>query len=205
MANSVFCIAFNIEHATLIVDQLKTDGFDEKQISLIVANDIGAPPPPRRSNSRWANFAPAAETPAETPAVNGVASGGIIGSSLGLLAGIALLAIPGVGPFLAAGPLMALLTGAAAGAAVGGLAGSMVGLGLTEPVAKTFEGKISAGNVLVSVLCENTALEKKVKLVFQNAGATDITGTEAPVVPRGGAAPEIPNAEPPLLDMHERP
>jgi hypothetical protein len=107
----------------------------------------------------------------------GVATGGVLGGTLGLLAGIGALAIPGVGPLIAAGPLLAALSGAAAGAAVGGIAGGLIGLGIPEIEAKRYENRIAQGNILISVLAETSDEVTLAKNVLQNAGAEDISVT----------------------------
>ena len=104
----------------------------------------------------------------------------MLGGTLGLLAGIGALAIPGLGPFIAAGPLMAALSGAAAGAAVGGITGALIGMGIPEIEAKQYEGKISGGNIL-SRPHRDAAAQKRAEDVFKRAGAHDITSSEASV------------------------
>ncbi|HEY5870519.1 MAG TPA: DUF1269 domain-containing protein, partial [Candidatus Tectomicrobia bacterium] len=94
------------------------------------------------------------------------------------LVGIGALAIPGLGPFIAAGPIMAALSGAAAGAALGGLAGALIGLGIPEYEAKRYEGKIKEGNVLISVHTENSTERDRARNILEEAGAEDISYTE---------------------------
>jgi uncharacterized membrane protein len=98
----------------------------------------------------------------------------VLGGVLGWLAGIGSLAIPGIGPFVAAGPIMAALGGAAVGATVGGLTGALVGLGIPEYEAKQYEGKLREGNILISVHSENSTEADKAKKIFEKAGAEDI-------------------------------
>ena len=112
----------------------------------------------------------------------------MIGGTIGLLAGIGALAIPGVGPLIAAGPLMAALSGAAAGATVGGVAGALVGLGIPEIEAKTYEGKIRGGNILIAVHTEDSAHEKTAKLVLENHKAHDVVVTSDSSVPKATQA-----------------
>src|SRR6202044_3463273 len=102
-------------------------------------------------------------------------AGGALGGTVGLLAGIGALAIPGVGPFIAAGPLLAALSGAAAGAAVGGLGGALVGLGIPEIEAKTYEGKIRGGNILIAVHTDNGETESRAKRTFELYDAHDVS------------------------------
>jgi hypothetical protein len=106
-----------------------------------------------------------------------VTAGGAIGGTLGLLAGIGMLAIPGVGPFIAAGPIMAALAGMGAGGAVGGLIGALVGIGIPEYEAKRFEGKIKEGGVLLSVHCDTSEEIDRAKDVLKHTGAQDISST----------------------------
>jgi len=105
----------------------------------------------------------------------GATAGGAIGGTLGLLAGIGSLAIPGLGPFIAAGPIMGALAGAGAGAAAGGLIGALVGMGIPEYEAKRYEGRVKNGGILVSVHCDNSDWVSKAKNVLKEAGADDIS------------------------------
>jgi hypothetical protein len=112
----------------------------------------------------------------------------VVGGALGLLAGIGALAIPGLGPFIAAGPLMATLSGAAAGAAVGGIAGALIGLGIPEVEAKAYEGKLKGGSVLVAAHVDSREREDAAKEIFRKEGARDISATSEASVPK---APEL--------------
>ena len=114
----------------------------------------------------------------QRPGQEPVASGG----GLGWLAGIGALAIPGIGPFVAAGPIMALLGGAAVGATVGGITGALIGMGIPEYEAKRYESKLKEGKILISVHSENSDETDRAKTIFKNAGAEDIaTSGEASV------------------------
>jgi hypothetical protein len=106
-----------------------------------------------------------------------VTTGGVVGGTLGLLAGIGALAIPGVGPFIAAGPIMGALAGLGVGGAVGGLIGALVGMGIPEYEAKRYEGRIKEGGVLLSVHCDTADQIKRAKELLKNAGAEDISST----------------------------
>ena len=119
-------------------------------------------------------FAHEKHTKAPEGAATGAGTGGVLGGVLGWLAGIGSLAIPGIGPFVAAGPIMAALGGAAVGATVGGLTGALVGLGIPEYEAKQYEGKLRQGNILISVHSENSTEADKAKKIFEKAGAEDI-------------------------------
>ena len=110
-------------------------------------------------------------------AATGAATGGVLGGVAGWLVGIGALAIPGLGPFVAAGPIMAALGGAAAGAAAGGLTGALVGLGMPEYEAKRYEGKIKSGGILISVHTDNGDEVTRAKELFKRAGAEDISYT----------------------------
>jgi len=160
---SVFCIATSRDQADRIVDQLKTANFSNNDISALFAD---------KTTSH--DFAHEKNTKAPEGAVAGVGTGGVIGGALGWIAGIGALAIPGVGPFIAAGPIIAALSGAAIGAAVGGIAGGLIGLGIPEIEAKRYEGKVKAGNILISVHTENSDEINRAKDIFTKAGAQDI-------------------------------
>jgi len=101
----------------------------------------------------------------------------VIGGALGWLAGIGALAIPGLGPFIAAGPIMGLLAGAGAGGAIGGLVGSLVGMGIPEYEAKRYEGRIKSGGILLSVHCDESEWVKRAKTILEETGAEDISST----------------------------
>jgi tetrahydromethanopterin S-methyltransferase subunit C len=129
------------------------------------------------------DFAHEKNTKAPEGAVAGVGAGGAIGGTLGLLAGIGALAIPGLGPFIAAGPIMAALSGAAAGAAVGGITGALIGMGIPEVEAKQYEGKIKGGNILISVHAESGDDRTRAKKILEQSGATDVTSVSEESVP----------------------
>lgn len=160
---SVFCIAKSRNQAEQIVDELKRANFSKSDISALFADKESAH-----------DFAHEKHTKAPEGAVTGAGTGGVIGGTLGWIAGIGALAIPGVGPFIAAGPIIAALSGAAIGATVGGVAGGLIGMGIPELVAKRYEGKLQEGNVLISVHTENSEEIKRAKEIFANAGAEDI-------------------------------
>ncbi|RYZ63261.1 MAG: DUF3341 domain-containing protein, partial [Proteobacteria bacterium] len=128
MKKSVVCIVPDRSKAELIVDQLKAAGFSDNDLSVLFPDQQGT-----------RDFAHEHNTKAPEGAVAGVSAGGALGGTLGLLAGIGALAIPGLGPFIAAGPLVAALSGAAVGAAAGGLTGALVGMGIPEIEAKAYE------------------------------------------------------------------
>ncbi len=171
MAKAVFCIAENIVQAELIVERLKTAGFSNNDISALFPDTQGTK-----------DFAHEKSTKAPEGAATGAGTGGVLGGVLGWLAGIGTIAIPGIGPFVAAGPIMALLGGAAVGAAVGGLSGALIGMGIPEYEAKRYEGKVKEGKILISVHSENSSETDRAKEIFKNAGAEDIsTSSESSV------------------------
>src|SRR5580698_1576643 len=163
---SVFCIATDRSQAELIVERLKDAGFSNNDISVLF---------PDKESSR--DFAHEKHTKAPEGALTGAGTGGVLGGALGWIAGIGALAIPGVGPFIAAGPIIAALSGAAIGATLGGIAGGLIGLGIPEIEAKRYEGKIKQGNLLISVHTENSDEIKQAKAIFSQAGAQDICTT----------------------------
>ncbi len=164
MATSVFCIAPSESVATTIVTRLKSSGFSDNDISALF---------PDKATTR--DFAHEKNTKAPEGAAVGAGTGGVVGGTVGLLAGLGLLAIPGLGPFIAAGPIMASLSGLAVGATVGGLTGALVGMGIPELEAKRYEGKIKDGNILIAVHSENSDEIKRAKDIFETAGAADIS------------------------------
>jgi hypothetical protein len=166
MAQAVFCLAKTENQALTIVEQLKAGGFSANDISVLFPDKTGTK-----------DFAHEHHTKAPEGAATGAGAGGVLGGGLGWLIGIGALAIPGLGPFIAAGPIMAALGGAAAGAALGGLTGALIGLGIPEYEAKRYEGKIKEGHILISVHTENRTERSRAKQIFEQAGAEDIADT----------------------------
>ena len=148
------------------VDALKRDGFRNTDISVLLPDNVGTK-----------DFAHEKNTKAPEGAATGAGSGAVIGGTLGWLAGIGALAIPGLGPFIAAGPIMGLLAGLGAGGAVGGLVGSLIGLGIPEYEAKRYEGRIKEGGILLSVHCDKSDWVKKAEQVLKRTGAQDIASS----------------------------
>jgi hypothetical protein len=167
MAKAVFCIARSEAQAINIVERLKAAGFSSNDISVLFPDKAGTK-----------DFAHEQHTKAPEGAAAGAGTGGLLGGALGWLVGIGALAIPGLGPFIAAGPIMAALSGAAAGAALGGLTGALIGMGIPEYEAKRYEGKVKEGNVLISVHAEDSTERNRAKTIFEEAGAEDISYTE---------------------------
>lgn len=164
MANtSVFGIYRTRQEASLGVDALRNAGYRKEDISALLPENPGTK-----------DFAHEKNTKAPEGAAAGVASGVVLGGTLGWLAGIGALAIPGIGPFIAAGPIMAALAGAGAGAVTGGLIGALTGLGMPEYEAKRYEGRIREGGILMSVHCDNSEWVSRAKQILESTGANDI-------------------------------
>ncbi len=166
MKKAIIGIVETQYQAERVVEQLQANGF--------LANDISVLFPDRQGST---DFAVEHNTKAPEGAIAGAGTGGVIGGTLGLLAGIGLLAIPGLGPFIAAGPIMAALSGVAAGAALGGVTGALVGMGIPEIEAKHYEGKLRSGNILVAVHTENSKEVDVAKDVLTRNGLSDISST----------------------------
>ncbi|MDP9149044.1 MAG: hypothetical protein M3O36_03760 [Myxococcota bacterium] len=173
MKKAIMCIVPDRMQAESIVTQLKAAGFSNDDISVLFPNQRGTK-----------DFAHEHNTKAPEGAVAGVGTGGVLGGALGLLAGIGAIAIPGVGPLIAAGPLLAALSGAAAGAAVGGVTGALIGMGIPEIEAKRYEGKVRGGNILLSVHTENNEEKQRAENIFKEARAEDICAVSEASVPK---------------------
>jgi hypothetical protein len=163
---AVFGIYGTRSQAEQAVDTLINNGFRAEDISVLMADNVGTK-----------DFAHEKETKAPEGATTGGVVGGAIGGTLGLLAGIGALAIPGVGPFIAAGPIMGALAGIGTGGVVGGLIGALVGLGIPEYEANRYEGMIKDGGILLSVHCDNSDWVKRAKDSLERTGATNISST----------------------------
>ncbi len=148
------------------VDRLKAEGFSSSEISVLM---------PERGGSE--QFAHENTTKAPEGATTGAGTGLVVGGTLGWLLGIGALAIPGFGPFIAAGPIVALLAGAGTGAALGGIAGGLVGMGIPEYEAKRYEGYVKDGGILLSVHTANDVMIKKAKQILEQTGAADISAS----------------------------
>jgi len=167
----VFCIAKSRSQAEQIVENLQTAGFPSDEISILLPDTEGRH-----------DIGPVTATKAPEGAATGAATGGVTGGVLGLLAGIGALAIPGVGPFIAAGPIMAALGGAAIGGTTGGIVGGLIGLGIPEIEAKRYEDKLKHGKYLIAVHADGDR-EDVAKDVFKKAGAEDITSSSMAATP----------------------
>ena len=163
---AVFGIYATPSTAEAAVDHLLANGFTNSAISVLLPDD---------ESTRA--FAHEKSTKAPEGTATGAVTGGVIGGTLGLLAGIGALAIPGVGPLIAAGPIMATLAGAGAGGAVGGLVGALVGMGIPEYEAKRYEGAVKDGGTLLSVHCDTSEQVDAAKASLKNTGARDISSS----------------------------
>lgn len=164
--SSVFCIAKSASQAEQIVEDLQSSGFDASEISVLMPDTGGKH-----------DFGHVKATKAPEGATTGATAGGVTGGVLGLLAGIGALAIPGVGPFIAAGPIMGLLGGIGVGGAIGGLAGALIGLGIPEYEAKRYEGRIRRGSILLSAHCDDPDWAKRARNILYQTGAEDVAST----------------------------
>jgi hypothetical protein len=170
---AVFGIAKSEPQAISIADHLKAAGFGDNDVSVLFPDKKGTK-----------DFAHERNTKAPEGAATGAGSGAILGGALGWMAGIGALAIPGLGAFIAAGPIMAALAGAAGGAAAGGLTGALIGMGIPEYEAKRYEGKVKDGNILISVHTDDSKQRDRAKKIFEAGGAVDISSSGESSVPR---------------------
>jgi hypothetical protein len=160
----IFSTRVAVENAT---ESLVRAGFPTSDISVLLPESLGGP---KDMGTEKATKAPEG-------AAAGVTTGGVIGGALGVLAGVGLLAIPGLGPFIAAGPIMAGLAGLGVGGAVGGVTGALVGMGIPEFEAKRYEGRLKTGGILLSVHCDTSEEITRAKEVLKNTGAEDVSST----------------------------
>jgi len=148
------------------VDALMANGFRSTDISVLMPENAGTK-----------EFAHQKDTKAPEGATTGATAGAVVGGTLGLLAGVGALAIPGFGPFIAAGPIMAALAGAGGGGVVGGIVGALIGLGIPEYEAKRYEGMVRNGGILLSVHCDNSDWVTRAKDILETTGAKDISSS----------------------------
>lgn len=148
------------------VDAFKNAGFRNTDISVLMQENEGSK-----------DFALEKGTKVPEGAAAGAGTGLVVGGALGWLAGIGALAIPGIGPFLAAGPIVAALAGAGAGGAIGGIAGTLIGMGIPEFEAKRYDGRIRKGGILLSVHCDDENWVRRAKEMLSQTGAEDISST----------------------------
>jgi hypothetical protein len=163
---AVFGIYRDRLHVEQGVDALLDAGFRSEDISVLLPDNVGTK-----------DFAHEKHTKAPEGTATGAGTGAVVGGTLGLLAGIGALAIPGLGPFIAAGPIMGALAGAGTGGVVGGIIGALVGMGIPEYEAKRYEGLVKEGGVLLSVHCDNSDWVKRAKDILERTGANDISSS----------------------------
>lgn len=182
MKKSVFGLTANEDQARHVVDSLIAGGFPNKEISILCPSthkeeiktthgDV------IRRETSSGSLSTEKHSKAPEGGVTGATAGGILGGSLGLLAGIGALAIPGLGPFIAAGPIMAALSGTALGGGVGLVVGALVGAGIPEYEAKKYEAGLKQGNILISVHANSSEEIKHASEIMKNNGAKDISST----------------------------
>lgn len=174
---SIFGIVKSYAQAEQIVERLQRAGFAPSEISVLLPDNQGKH-----------DMGHVKATKAPEGATTGAATGGVAGGVLGLLAGIGALAIPGVGPFIAAGPIMAALSGAAVGATTGGVVGGLIGMGIPEIEAKRYEDKLRTGNYLIAVHARDGDEKDRAKEIFKNAGAEDVSTSSMSKAPAAAAA-----------------
>jgi len=148
------------------VDVLRAEGFRSTDISVLFPENEGTK-----------DFAHEKATKAPEGTATGAGTGAVIGGTLGWLAGIGALAIPGVGPLIAAGPIVAALTGVGVGGAIGGISGALIGMGIPEYEAKRYEGRVKEGGILLSVHSDNSDWTRKAKDILERTGADDVSST----------------------------
>ena len=163
---AVFGIYPSYESVERAVDALRVAGFRGTDISVLFPENIGTK-----------DFAMEKGTKAPEGAATGAGTGVVVGGTLGWLTGIGALAIPGLGPFIAAGPIMAALAGAGAGGALGGLTGALIGMGIPEYEAKRYQGRVTKGGILLSVHSDNSEWTRRAKEILERSGAEDISST----------------------------
>lgn len=174
---SVFGIVKSHSQAEQVVEGLQDAGFPVSEISVLLPDNEGKH-----------DIGHVKATKAPEGATTGATAGGVTGGVLGLLAGIGALAIPGVGPFIAAGPIMAALSGAAIGATTGGVVGALVGMGIPEVEAKRYVDKLKSGNYLIAVHVRDGEEKDRAKEIFKSAGAEDISTTSISKAPAEATA-----------------
>ena len=148
------------------VNALRQAGFRNTDISVLFPDNQGTK-----------DFAHEKNTKAPEGVATGATSGAVIGGTLGWLAGIGALAVPGIGPLIAAGPIVAALAGIGAGGAIGGIAGALIGMGIPEYEAKRYEGRVKQGGILLSVHCDDSQWTKKAKDILESTGGEDVSST----------------------------
>jgi len=163
---AAFAIFPSRSEAEIAVNQLTAAGFSSQDVSVLMADKSGT-----------RDFATEKNTKAPEGTTTGAGVGGTIGGTIGLLAGIGAIAIPGVGPLIAAGPIMATLAGLGVGGTLGGVIGALVGMGIPEYEAKRYEGRVKDGGILVSVHCDSSEEVSRAKDILKGAGGDDVASS----------------------------
>jgi hypothetical protein len=165
------------------VDGLKAAGFSNRDISVLFPQSAGTK-----------EFAHEKGTKAPEGATAGAGTGVVLGGAMGWLVGVGALAIPGLGPFIAAGPIMAALAGAGVGGALGGVTGALIGMGIPEYEAKRYEGRVKDGGILISVHCDDSEWTKRAKQTLENTGAQDVSSTSEASSDKAVTREDLPRA-----------
>jgi len=190
-AFGIFTDRIQVENA---VDALRMAGYRNTDISVLFPQNQGTK-----------DFAHEKHTKAPEGATTGAGAGVVVGGALGWLAGIGALAIPGIGPFIAAGPIMAALAGAGVGGTLGGMVGALVGMGVPEYEAKRYEGRVKSGGILLSVHCDDSDWTSKAKEILKSAGGEDVSSTGESGADFSKTDKPMPRADSPLgLDDTDR-
>ena len=179
----------NVEEA---VDLLRRAGFRNADVSALFPDNAGTK-----------DFACEKNTKAPEGATTGASSGAMVGGVLGWLTGIGLLAIPGIGPFIAAGPIVAALAGVGAGGVLGGIVGALVGMGIPEYEAKRYEGRVKHGGILLSVHCDDSVWVKRAEDILKTTGAEDIASSGEASADFAASDKPMPRSRTPIVeDVH---
>jgi hypothetical protein len=163
---AVYAIYSSRQHAEEAVESMRSAGFRAEDISVMFPDNLGNK-----------DFGHERHSKAPEGATLGATAVGVVGGALGWLVGAGMLAIPGIGPFIAAGPILSALAGLGAGTVVGGLGGAFVGLGIPEYEAKRYEGRIRSGGVLLSVHCPDEHWVNRAKEMLRHTGGEDIASS----------------------------
>src|SRR5262245_44266875 len=173
----------------MAVDELKAAGYRNTDISVLFPQNTGTK-----------DFAHEKNTKAPEGATTGAGTGALVGGALGWLAGIGAIAIPGIGPLIAAGPIVAALAGAGVGGTVGGLVGALVGMGIPEYEAKRYEGRVKNGGILLSVHCDDSTWTKKAKDILEKTGAEDVSSAGEASADFAKSDRPMPRADAPVVE-----
>jgi hypothetical protein len=148
------------------INDMRAAGFRNGDVSVLMQETPGTK-----------DFGHEAHTKAPEGAAAGASAGAVVGGVLGWLMGIGALSVPGFGPIIAAGPIVAALAGVGAAGAAGGLIGALVGVGIPEYEAKRYEGRLRKGHLLLSVHCDDSKWAKKAEDMLKKAGAEDVASS----------------------------